>query len=189
MKKKCLLSIFTALMFISTQAQSGTDEYIDVSIGLGISTPFDDVDIYGAGFYIQGEYVFGISNWVDLRPYAGLMLAKTVVKDNQETLLEYKADANAFLFGGKARIIAPIPWVAPYMEIGIGGSIGTFETFTPFTDIKKNGLLLHIPFSIGVALGRDHNFNLELTYYIHPSVRQLSGATAIGLSIPLRTNK
>jgi hypothetical protein len=45
--------------------------------------------------------------------------------------------SNAFLFCGKTQIKEPTPWVAPYFEIGIGASIGAFETVTPFMNINK----------------------------------------------------
>lgn len=93
--------------------------------------------------------------------------------------------SNAFLFGGKTRIKAPIPWVAPYFEIGIGASIGTFETVTPFTNINKTGLLFHIPVAIGLELGRRHNFDFSFTYYYHNSVKQFSEAAAFSFSFPL----
>jgi hypothetical protein len=89
--------------------------------------------------------------------------------------------ANAFMLGVKIRLIAPIP----YFEIGFGMSVGSFKTITPLTTIEKRGFLYHIPFSIGVELGKNHNVNVELTYYDHPTADQFSGAFAIGLSIPL----
>jgi hypothetical protein len=44
---------------------------------------------------------------------------------------------------------------------------------------------MHIPFSIGLALGPKHNIDVGFTYYYQPSVQQFSGATAIGFSFPL----
>ena len=50
-------------------------------VGLGITAPSENIDVFGQGFYLQGEYVYEISKWVDLRPYAGLILTKTVEPD------------------------------------------------------------------------------------------------------------
>lgn len=47
--------------------------------------------------------------------------------------------------------------------------------------------MLHIPFSIGLELGKKHNFGIAFTYYFHISVEQFAGAAAIGLSIPLKS--
>ncbi len=176
------ITIFTLFLPNLTKAQPRTGKFIDVSVGLGLTAPYDDVDITGSGFYAQGEYVIGISKWFGIRPYAGLVLTSHLKQQNQP---EYKVTSKAFLFGGKARIVAPIPWVAPYFEIGVGASIGSFETYTLYTNIKKNGILIHIPFTIGLALGPKHNLDLALTYYYQPAVQQFSGATAIGFSFPL----
>jgi hypothetical protein len=45
---------------------------------------------------------------------------------------------------------------------------------------------MHIPFTIGLAIGRKHNLDFAFTYYYQPSVEQFSGATAIGFSFPLK---
>ena len=183
--KYTIILILSILIYSQANAQSIKEKSIDVSIGYGLSSPYDDVDVTGSGFYLQGEYVFNIANWIDIRPYAGLILTKSNVDDNQQNEPNYKSTANAFLFGGKTRITAPIPWVAPYFEIGIGASVGSFETFTPFTDIKNNGLQMHIPISIGLELGRKHSFDIAFTYYFHNSAEQFVGAAALGFSIPL----
>ncbi|GAA3523751.1 hypothetical protein GCM10022393_43250 [Aquimarina addita] len=160
-------------------------EYLDVSIGLGISVPSDQTDISGSGFYAQGEYVYNISNWVGLRPYAGLVLTSTKEATNESNQTDYKMSTKAFLLGGKVRLSIPIPWVAPYVELGVGTSMGSFETSTQFHDIIKNGILLHIPFEFGVSLGKEHTVEVGFTYYFQPAVEQVTGAAAIGLSFPL----
>ena len=174
------------LIVNNSNAQLLKAKSIDASIGYGLSAPYDeDVDVMGTGFYIQAEYVFEMLSWIDLRPYAGLILTGSKSDNSITNDIDYKVTSHAFLFGGKTRIKAPIPWVAPYIEVGIGASIGTFETVTPFTNIKKTGLLFHVPFSIGFELGRKHNFDIAFTYYYHNSVEQFSGAAAFGFSFPL----
>ncbi len=181
--RKTIVIILTILASTQVKAQLIKEKAIDVAIGYGLSAPYDDVDITGSGFYLQGEYVLTLAKWIDVRPYAGLILTKA--DDNEQNQPDYKSTANAFLIGGKTRIIAPIPWVAPYVEFGIGASIGSFETVTPFTNINESGLIMHIPFSIGLQLGRKHNFDIAFTYYFHNSVDQFAGAAAFGISIPL----
>lgn len=183
--KKTLLIVFTFFALSLVNGQFIKEQSIDVSIGLGLSAPYDDVNIVATGFYLQGEYVLVLTKWIDIRPYAGLILTKSNGKDMNDNPSIYRSTSKAFLMGGKTRIKAPIPWVAPYVEVGIGTSIGAFETVTPFTDIDKSGLVLHIPFSLGLELGRKHNFDIAFTYYFQPSVEQYAGAVAFGLSIPL----
>ncbi|MEO9077033.1 MAG: hypothetical protein ABI263_07040 [Gelidibacter sp.] len=181
--KKTYLLILAILAFSQMKAQLIKEKSIDLSIGRGISTPYDDIEIYGYGFYLQGEYVLTIASWIDIRPYAGVILTKSI--DNKREPSEYRSNARAFLIGGKTRLKAPIPWVAPYIEIGIGASVGSFETITPWTYIEESGLLMHMPLSIGLELGPKHNFDVALTYYFHDSVQQFAGAFAVGFSIPL----
>jgi hypothetical protein len=177
--------LFTIFFSCIINAQQKTGEYINASLGYGISAPYDEADISGSGFYAQGEYVFSMSKWFSVRPYAGIILTSENKSENQQNLVNYKVTSKAFLLGGKARICAPIPYIAPYLETGLGASIGSFETYTPSTNISKNGLGIHIPFSVGLALGKKHKIDIAFTYYYHPSVKQFSGATAFGLSFPL----
>nr|WP_313809656.1 hypothetical protein [Allomuricauda sp.] len=169
-------------MSFSLKAQPKQGRFIDVSIGLGISAYDGDVDFSGSGFYFQGEYVYAPKKWLGLRPYLGLILTSG---DDNTTFPDSEVATNAVLIGGKARILAPIPWVAPYLEAGIGASIGSFETLTPFTNISRSGLVAHIPVSIGLALGKRHGLDIAFSYYYHPSVDQFAGAAAFGLSFRL----
>tara|TARA_B100000953_G_scaffold248209_1_gene210527 strand:- start:1513 stop:2073 length:561 start_codon:yes stop_codon:yes gene_type:complete len=176
----CIL-IFIFFGIHKTIGQTKESQNLNLSIGYGITVPYDETDINGSGFFAHGEYIFNLKKWIDLRPYAGLIL--TYEDSNNEI---YKTTSKALLIGGKGRISAPIPWVAPYLELGIGASIGKFETITPLTDLSKNGVLMHIPFSIGLELGPKHNFDLGFTYYYQPAVEQFSGAIAFGISIPMK---
>ena len=175
----CFFTLFILFISNTLKAQPQKGEFIKASIGSGFSAPYDNTNLMGTGFYVQGEYIFAPKKWFGLRPYAGYISTNT--NNNQG----YKVDSKSFLIGGKARVVAPIPWFAPYFELGVGASIGSFETYTPSTYIKKNGIITHIPFSIGVALGRKHNFDLAFTYYYQNAVEQFSGATAIGFTFPI----
>ncbi len=188
MKKQFLILFIIAFASIIAKAQATKLNSIDVSIGLGLGSPYDDVDLIATGFYVQGEYVHRFSSWVDVRPYLGLILAKSKPEDNPFRQSFNELKSNAVLLGGKSRIKAPIPWFAPYIELGVGASIGSLKTITPFTRIEKNGINLHIPFSFGVQLGAKHDIDLAFTYYFHPDAKQYSGAFAIGASIPLKKN-
>lgn len=185
--KNILIAILMFAAATQMKAQTIKEKSINITIGYGLSAPYDeDIDVTGTGFYAQGEYIVSLANWLDIRPYTGLVLTKKNPSDYQKNDIEYKATTKAFLMGAKTRITAPIPWVAPYVEVGIGTSIGTFETFTPTSKIDKTGLIIHIPFSIGLALGPKHNIDIAFTYYFHPSMKQFAGAAAFGVTIPLK---
>jgi hypothetical protein len=188
--KKNRIVILILLIFFQVKGQFIKEKAIDISIGIGLSYPLDAVDdeVFGSGFYAQGEYVLTLAKWIDLRPYAGFILNQANAKQNQQNKPEYKSTTNAFLLGGKIRVIAPIPKVAPYFEVGVGASIGSFKTFTPYTNIDKSGLIYHVPVSFGFEIGNKHNFDFAFTYYFNQSVEQFSGAIAFGFSIPLKNN-
>ena len=181
-------SVFTLILFIVfvsfTNAQPKKGEFINASIGIGLTSPYEDIDVGGQGFYAQAEYLWGLKTWFGLRPYAGFVFTSKD-KDVEESLREFKVTTNAFLFGVKARIAIPIPFIAPYFETGIGGSIGAFETYTPLVNKKENGLLMHIPFTVGLVIGKNHGVDLAFVYYFHDSVDQVAGAVAVGLSFPI----
>lgn len=178
--------LFVLFLLSSTRAfaQPQTGQFLNASIGLGITAPYDDFDMTGNGFYAQGEYVFGLASWFGVRPYAGVVIASGD-KQLAEGTPVYNIKTNAFVIGAKARIAAPIPYVAPFFESGIGMSVGSFETYTPETNIKKSGIIHHIPVTLGLALGRQHNIELKLTYYYHPAADQFAGAFAAGFSFPM----
>ncbi|EPR72105.1 hypothetical protein ADIWIN_2944 [Winogradskyella psychrotolerans RS-3] len=134
---------------------------------------------------LQGEFVLKVSSWFELRPYAGVIITNSNGEDLNNNPTDEIAESKAFLLGGKARLRAPIPWVAPYLELGIGTSIGKFQTFTYYDDIDKGGIIYHIPFAIGLELGKNNNVDVGFTYYFQPSVKQFVGAMAVGITIPL----
>ena len=179
-----LIIILTSNLIV---AQFIKEKSINAQIGYGLSAPNNSVDeIVADGFFAQGELVLKVASWVELRPYTGLILTSSNGKDLNDNPTDEKAESKAFLLGGKARVRAPIPWVAPYIEIGIGTSIGKFETFTAFDNIDKSGIIYHIPFSFGLELGRNNNVDLGFSYYFQPSVKQYVGAFALGVTIPLK---
>ncbi|GGA77814.1 hypothetical protein GCM10008015_18080 [Flavobacterium palustre] len=169
----------------SLKAQPKKGEYINASIGLGLSTSYYEEDGGGTGFYAQAEYANGITKWIGLRTYAGVILTNGDKTNENGDPTEYRISSKAFSLGGKIRVAAPIPYVAPFIESGIGASIGSFHTYTPSTNLKKNGVLMHIPFSLGLAVGRKHSVDIALSYYFYPSMKQISGAFAAGVSIPI----
>ncbi|WP_350289301.1 hypothetical protein [uncultured Croceitalea sp.] len=185
--RKTLILLIVVLTSNLTQAQFIKEKSINAQIGYGLSTPNNSLDeVVDDGFFAQGELVLKVASWVEFRPYAGLILTSSDGRDLNNNPTDEKAESKAFLLGGKARVRAPIPWVAPYVEIGIGTSIGKFETLTAFDNIDKSGIIYHIPFSLGLELGKNNTFDLGFTYYFQPSVEQYVGAFAVGITFPLK---
>lgn len=184
--------LFIILFSIQTQSQT-TGNSIKASIGFASSASYyienygsqEEVDVMGGGLYLQGEYIIGLKSWFSVRPYAGAIFTSVDKNQNIQNQPQYKVTTNAFLLGGKVRFCAPIPWVAPFIEGGIGTSIGKLETFTPNVNFNKSDVLLHIPFSIGLAVGRHNNFEIGISGYFHPAAKQSNAVFALGYTFPL----
>jgi len=182
-----LILIFT--LFFSNQANAQTEgRFIKASIGFGSSTSDYEEEnpevIDGFGFYTQGEYIIGLTRWFSVRPYAGAIFTSTD-DDKVKNPQGYKVETNAFLLGTKVRLCAPIPWVAPFIETGIGASIGSFKTYTNYVNEKKSGVFAHIPIGLGLALGRKNNIEIGVSFYSNLSTKQSFGGFAAGYSFPL----
>lgn len=178
-----LVTILLFAMSTNAYAQPQKGQFINASIGLGLAAPYDEADVTGDGFYAQAEYVWAPKRWFGIRPYVGVVTASG--ESDENGFYKSRIKSNAALLGAKVRAAAPIPYVAPFIEAGVGMSLGSFETRTQFTDIEKSGMVMHIPFSLGLAIGRRHNYEIKFTYYYHDTAKQLSGAAAIGVSFPI----
>lgn len=186
MKKITLVALVVVLCSHLAKAQFIKEKSINAMIGYGVSIPYDEFDeALGTGFLAQGELNLKVKSWLELRPYAGFVITSANDEDLNGNPTNSRVESKAFFLGGKFRLRAPIPYVAPFFELGLGTSIGSFTTITFNDTIDKTGIFLHIPFSLGVELGKNHNVDLGLTYYIHESVRQAVGAFAVGISFPL----
>jgi len=152
-------------------------------MGLGYVYPNEDVEINTSGFYAQGELVYSPLSWFGVRPYAGLILSSG--EKVEDGVLIGRVKSNAFMLGAKVRIVAPIPYFAPFIEAGFGMSAGSFETRTSMINVRKNGVTPHVPFAIGVAVGRRHNIEIKFTYYENYRLHQYTGAAAVGFTFPI----
>ena len=182
-------TLFLLLLLTATaiQAQFIKEQAIHAQIGYGLSVPNNSVDdVVNDGFFVQGEWVLKAASWVEFRPYAGGIFTSSDGEDIDGNPTGEKAETSAFLLGGKARLRAPIRWVAPFVEIGLGTSIGKFETATVFDSIDRSGIIYHIPLAFGLELGRNNNIELGFAYFFQPSVEQYAGAFSVGFTFPLK---
>lgn len=177
---KIVLASMLFFTLLSLRAQQEPDRALFLSLGLGNVLTSDDT-IYDFGFFVQGEYVVEVASWLDVRPYAGFISVNPEVEDLRRSEVGRTA-ANAALFGTKIRLSVPIPAVAPFVELGIGASLGVIEGVGDRRDLK--GLAYHVPFSVGLAFGRKNTVDLALTSFLHPSARQIAGMPTLGITIP-----
>lgn len=188
--KKLLILTILIVVNLNVKAQFIKEKAILAKIGYGLSAPYNNVDdVASSGFYLQTEYIMKVKSWLQLIPYAGFISTHSDGKDFDGNPTFEKAESTAVFLGGKTKVRATIPYFAPYFELGLGASIGKFETLTAFNNIEKRGLVLHVPFSIGVELGKNHDVDLGLTFYYHNAVKQFSGAYALGIRIPIKNKK
>ncbi|TLF40231.1 hypothetical protein [Maribacter aurantiacus] len=187
MKKHLISFLILSFIIQSSHAQFVKEKSISAQIGFVSSMAFNSAeDTSNNGFFTQGELILKLTSWAELRPYAGLVWTGTQGYDFDGNPTYEKSETKALMLGGKARLRAPIPWFAPYIELGAGTSIGKFDTFTLFTDIEKGGIIPHIPISFGVELGKRNNVDLGLAFYSQPTVEQMVGIFAFGLSFPIK---
>ena len=184
--KKLATFLLLILTSYASQAQFIKEKAINAQVGYAICFPYNSIsEVASGGFFVQGELVLKAASWVDFRPYAGFAYTNSNGRDINNNPTYERAETTSFMLGGKARLRAPIPYVAPYIELGLGASFGKFDTFTYFDVIEKKGVLYHVPFSLGLELGKNHNVDLGVTYFFHPDAQQFTGALAVGLTFPL----
>lgn len=184
--KKTVLFLLLALSACFIQAQFIQKKSISAQVGIGLSAPNNSVDgLVDDGFFAQAELILTVKSWLELRPYTGFISTNAGGEDLDGNPSNEIATTKAFLMGGKARARAKLGWFAPYVEAGVGTSIGSYRTLTFFDDIDKSGITYHIPLSAGIEFGRKGNFDLGLMYLLQPSVKQYAGAFAIGVTFPL----
>jgi hypothetical protein len=158
---------------------------LTISLGLGMSGATQTgAHATADGFYGEGEYWIAPLSWLQLRSFAGVLLTST---DPHTCSNASSCDVSErILFGGgKIRLLAPIPYVAPYVETGLGLSFGSIRAVDVNVDQRMNGITYNIPFAFGLALGEYHTIDLGLGYLFHPAAWSLSGALAVGLTFRL----
>ncbi len=183
------LSFFILIFVVQLiNAQFIKEKSINALFGFAFSYPDQSAtDAYASGFMSQADLILETSSWVELRPYAGFMFTTAQDEDLNGNPTEEQVHTRAFFLGGKVRLKAPIPFVAPYVELGLGASIGSFRNLTAFENIDNSGLTYHFPIAFGLELGRHHNIDLGFMFMTHPDQSQYSGAIAVGVTIPLNS--
>jgi len=180
-----LLAMLVASTAAAQEAPASKHE-LEVIGGLGISIPREKEgrDGDGRGGFVAAEYVFLPRHVFSLRLYAGAVV--TLPNDSSCRSPPCDTEAQIGFTGAKVRVMAPIPWVGPYLELGLGASVGYMRTYytRPYygtTDETLRGATFHIPFALGLALGRQHEFDVAFSYLFHPAQSQVVGAVAVGL--------
>jgi len=145
-----------------------------------------DVDGRGAGAYAKVEFVFRPAHWFTPRLYAGTMLAPADEGSCGTGVDPCDISAKIGFFGGKFRLMAPIPYVGPFIELGIGGSVGRITTRSgQQVDATTKGLMYHVPVAFGLAIGERHQVDIVAQVLAHPEQKAVCSALALGVTLDL----
>jgi hypothetical protein len=162
---------------------------VSIAAGVGFAFPEQqngrDVPGSGTGAYLEGEYIFRLTEWFTPRLYGGLLFAPPE-SNCGAGVTPCDVSARILFAGGKFRLMAPFPYVGPYLELGIGASAGRISTQSgTVVSEQMSGITYHVPVTLGLAIGDRHQYEVQLQYLFHPSQSEFCGALAIGLIIPL----
>lgn len=146
----------------------------------------------GIGQAVAVEYVFAPTAWGGGRLYAGGVVTEPDAGSCSTGLDPCSVSSRIAVVGAKVRFLAPVPWVGPFFEVGGGLSLGSIETrlgpFGPFAAVDEthSGLMVHVPFSLGLAIGPRHQHEISVAYYAHPSREHVAGAIRVGIGFTVR---
>ena len=147
----------------------------------------NDEDPYGRGLYLEVDRVWRSNRAIQPTAYAGAVFTAPFSGSCTHPDDSCNVSASTLFGGGKVRLMLPIPFVGPFLEAGVGMSVGRITTMTGRSDDRQDsGLMLHVPVALGLAMGPDHAYTLVFSYLAYPGKSHVDGAMAVGFDIPLR---
>jgi hypothetical protein len=163
-------------------AQAEPDQALGLTAGFAVAVPDSDArrNGGGAGAMLMAEYVKWPGNWFSPRGYAGAVFTSpTPSCDAGVSPCDIRA--NLVFLGAKLRLLLPIPYVGPFLELGIGASAGHMAARVDQSlDFDTSGVFFDLPFAFGLALGQEHRFQLSFQSLFHPGQSMGTGALSIG---------
>jgi hypothetical protein len=176
------LAAVALLALAGGAAQAEPDQALGLTAGLAVAVPDSSArrSGYGAGAMLLGEYVKWPGNWFSPRGYAGAVFTSPQPScDPGVSPCDIRA--NLFFLGAKFRLLLPIPYVGPFLELGVGASVGHMAARVGQSlDFDTSGLFFDLPFAFGLALGAEHRFQLSFQFLFHPGESMGTGAFSIG---------
>jgi hypothetical protein len=154
---------------------------LEILAGLGISIAGGSAyKGTGEGGFAEAEYVFRPHSAVSPRLYGGVLI--TFPNRNSCATPEFcDVESQIAFLGAKVRLMAPIPYVGPYLELGLGASVGNLRTLDgSMLDETSRGVTFHVPVALGLALGRQHDYDIGFSYLFHLDIKNVGGAVAFG---------
>jgi hypothetical protein len=181
------LAAIAILALAGGPARAELDHALGLDAGFAVAVPDSDArrNGGGAGVMLMAEYVKWPGNWFSPRGYAGAVFTSpTPTCDAGVSPCDIRA--NLFFLGAKFRLLLPIPYVGPFLELGVGASAGHMAARVGQSlDIDTSGVFLDLPFAFGLALGQEHRFQLAFQFLFHPGESINTGALCIGFDFPI----
>lgn len=175
-----------------TLAQPRVVPQLGVVLGLADThnVPDDDDEqtFNSPGALAQLEYQRPLNPFWGFIGYTGVLWSWDETSDDLcGVTRSYRCEVSSrvALLGLRARGAIPFPWVAPFAEMGFGLSFGSLRTYSNEHHKRLNGISGHIPFTLGLALGPSHGFELALRVLFHPDAKQNTGVFALGMGFPI----
>ncbi len=173
------------------KSQEADTRAIRAVLGMSVSMTAEvrdknEEDPYGRGIYLNVGHVWRANRAVQPIAYVGAIFTAPYDDSCWHADNSCNVSASTIFTGGKVRLMIPIPWVGPFIEAGLGVSAGRITSMAGKSDDRQDsGLLLHVPISLGLALGEDHGYTLAFSYLGYPQKNHVDGAMGIGINIPL----
>ncbi len=184
-KLRVVIAVILGTAPFARPAPAQSLHHIGVSAGLGYTDPLDSVPGSGSGGFAEVEYTYRSVEWLTPRGYAGALITSSR-DDCGAAVAPCDVSASVGLLGARLRLMAPVPYVAPFVEGGAGVSLGSVETRVgEAVNESSSGVTFHIPVAFGLALGEFHEFELALRYLFHPRERQVGSAFALGFGFAI----
>lgn len=170
---RLVLIVLGALLVSEVAEAQQSGHALEPSIAFASTLPTsDDADseVSGSGWLMRLEYNLGATSYLAWKPYVGLL--RTSSSDERKdqdprcrrAAVECEATTHAVLLGSKLRVALPIPWFAPFAEVGLGLSLGYSRTET-LEDRRHVNASFNFPLALGVALGPAHSVELSIPLY------------------------
>lgn len=127
----------------------------------------------GHGAAVSLEYILNWTRWVDGRLYGGVVFSGPDRGSCGSGVEPCSVSSQIGMAGAKGRLLIPIPWVAPFLEMGAGVSAGSIETrlggrgFRQPLNEDRSGFFVHRQGSLGLAFGRNHQHDVSLDAWLH----------------------
>ena len=179
----------TSLLLAAGPLVAQETPYLQVSAGLGYATAGARNDGQGEGVAAGLEYVNPWNLRLSGRVYVGGIYASADESSCGSSVAPCAVSSRIAVIGLRLRWLPIVRRrVGPFVKAGIGLSLGEMETRLgadgshPAIDEHRTGGI-HIPLSLGLAIGRAARHDISVDYFIHPGSEHLAGSVTANIAV------